>query len=430
MGGALRSSRWTKLDNAAKIFPSSSRKTDTSVFRFYCELKEQIEPEALQSATDRALKDYPHFKSVMRKGAFWYYLEATELKPEVQKEEGPLCSRIYDGEGSSLLFEVSYFQNRINLEIYHVLSDGTGALKFLKTVVYYYLKQAHEEELPQDLVFLENDASYTEKEADGFSKYYKKEKGKRPPSIQRPYRLPLKKNSEEELSTIEAIADLPGVLDAAHRNNTTLTAYLTALFIQSVYKEMSAQGKTKTIVIMVPVNLRQFFPTETARNFFGLVDICYDCQKGSGELDEMIQAVNTSLKGKLTAEYLAEKMNRFAAIEHNPFAKIAPLPLKNVVLRAARALESRKETAVISNVGKVTMPKEMHKYIDLFGVLASTRRLQLCMCSFGSKLQIGFTSAFNSTDIEKNFIRALTDQGVEITVRSNNFFKEETGKEG
>ena len=30
---------WRKLDNAAKIFPATSGRADTRVFRFYCELQ-------------------------------------------------------------------------------------------------------------------------------------------------------------------------------------------------------------------------------------------------------------------------------------------------------------------------------------------------------------------------------------------------------
>ena len=35
-----KSKSWSRLDNAAKIFPSTIEKTDTRVFRFYCELTE------------------------------------------------------------------------------------------------------------------------------------------------------------------------------------------------------------------------------------------------------------------------------------------------------------------------------------------------------------------------------------------------------
>ena len=37
--------QWRKLDNAALAFPAVTGKNDTRVFRFYCELKEEIKEE-------------------------------------------------------------------------------------------------------------------------------------------------------------------------------------------------------------------------------------------------------------------------------------------------------------------------------------------------------------------------------------------------
>lgn len=89
------SSRWRKLDNAAKIFPATSGKRDTRVFRFSCELKETIDGMLLQKALDKTVQVYPMFCSVMRKGMFWYYLEKSELDPVVGEESRLPCSSIY-----------------------------------------------------------------------------------------------------------------------------------------------------------------------------------------------------------------------------------------------------------------------------------------------------------------------------------------------
>ena len=50
--GKGRRSRWTRLDNAAKIFPCTTKNQDTKVFRFACELKEDVKEENLQKALD------------------------------------------------------------------------------------------------------------------------------------------------------------------------------------------------------------------------------------------------------------------------------------------------------------------------------------------------------------------------------------------
>ena len=77
---------WRRLDNAAKLFPAASSKRDTRVFRFYCELKEDIQQEILQKAVDRTLEKYPIFLSVLRKGLFWFYLERRDIDAFVKEE--------------------------------------------------------------------------------------------------------------------------------------------------------------------------------------------------------------------------------------------------------------------------------------------------------------------------------------------------------
>ena len=137
---------WRRLDNAANIFPPTSGKRDPKVFRFACELREPVEPEILQTALDVTMELFPGYRSVLRHGFFWYYLEASDLKPQVRKEASPLCSPIYDRNVSTLLFDVTYFDRRISLEVYHALADGTGALQFLRALVCRNLALRHREE--------------------------------------------------------------------------------------------------------------------------------------------------------------------------------------------------------------------------------------------------------------------------------------------
>ena len=136
---AKKNRQWSRLDNAAKIFPSTSGKRDTKVFRFACELTRPVEEAILQQALDRTLKEFPGFLCVLKHGLFWYYLEAVEQCPAVHPEDQPPCSALYKQNESSLLFNVSYHRCRINLEVHHVLTDGTGAVQFLRVLVYHYL---------------------------------------------------------------------------------------------------------------------------------------------------------------------------------------------------------------------------------------------------------------------------------------------------
>ena len=99
-------SNWRKLDNAALAFPLVTGKNDTRVFRFYCELKENVKPELLQAALEKNHgKKYPLFQMVLRKGLFWFYLEHRDIRPIVKEEKKPPCSRLYVPDKKNLLFQ-------------------------------------------------------------------------------------------------------------------------------------------------------------------------------------------------------------------------------------------------------------------------------------------------------------------------------------
>ncbi len=135
--------QWRKLDNAALAFPAVTGKNDTRVFRFYCELKEEIKEENLQAALERTMEKYPLFRAVLRKGLFWFYLERRDIPAVVKKEAGAPCSGLYIPDKKTLLFRVSYYKNRINFEVFHALTDGTGAMHFLMELVKNYLQETH-----------------------------------------------------------------------------------------------------------------------------------------------------------------------------------------------------------------------------------------------------------------------------------------------
>lgn len=180
-------SKWRKLDNAALAFPLVTGKNDSRVFRFYCQLKEEVDPDILQKALDQTMEKYPLFQAVLRKGLFWFYLERRDIRAVVKPEKKPPCSQLYIPDQKSLLFRVSYHRNRINFEVYHALTDGTGAMNFVTELVQDYLILAHpEDKLPW--IELADEATPGEQEEDSFSQYYSskipKNKEKKPPAVQ------------------------------------------------------------------------------------------------------------------------------------------------------------------------------------------------------------------------------------------------------
>lgn len=408
---------WRKLDNAAKIFPSNSTARDPKVFRFSCELKEPVQEAILQRAAERTLSEFPFFRYTLRHGMFWYYLQDGQFVPTVQEENTAPCQPLYV-DAASQLFRIRYWQNHLHFEVYHVLTDGTGAMAFLRTLVCHYLREAHPEALQNAELDLGVDASAFQKMGDSFDKYYTGQKGTHksdPPA----YRIKAEHLPIGQMRVTIGELSASALLRQAHARGTTLTVLLTACFLCAVCEEMPVRKRKKPVVATIPVNLRNFFASETARNFFSIVNIGVDFSKTECTLDAVIPVLTAQLKERLTKEAMQERLNRLTALEHNPFARVVPLALKNVILQAAGQLADLSATVSVSNIGKIKMPEALSPYIRKFDIYISTSDLQICSCTYGDILSIGMTSAFVNTDIERRFFRKLTEMEIPVTISTN-----------
>jgi len=269
-------SEWSKLDNAAKIFPPNSKNSDTKVFRFACELYDAVDKQVLQQALDITIEAFPLYKSVIKSGLFWYYFEKSHFKAVVTEENLPPCSTLYDKNNKTLLFRVMYYKKRINFEVYHALSDGAGALQFFKTLVFHYITIKHENFFKEKVPVLDNDASRTQKMDDSFQKYYS---GNRPTSKKKTikaYKLRGLKMPEHRFRVIEGVIPVDCILAIVKDHKTSLTIFLAAILMCAINEEIPARMKNRSVVLSIPVNLRNYYYSQTARNFFGVINVDYN----------------------------------------------------------------------------------------------------------------------------------------------------------
>ncbi|MCM1052645.1 MAG: hypothetical protein NC483_01520 [Ruminococcus sp.] len=407
----MNQTKWYKLDNAAKIFPPTTTYYDPKIFRFSVILSENINKNNLEKALNLTLNEFPIFNSVLKKGIFWYYLEQSLITPHVHVENTSPCEKL----NTPLLFEVTYYKNKINLEVYHALSDGSGCISFFRVLIYNYLNINYNLNDEIDLIT----SSKNEKETNSFEKYYNpKEKIK---ITKKPLSYQLKGSwyPEGKLKIICGVTNTSDIKDIAHKYNTTITGFLIALIIKSLENMMSIKDKAKPISITVPIDLRKFFNSETVRNFFNVTNINYKFTKDNTPLEEIIKSVDKDLKDSLKPEVINSKMNKMIYLEHFFIVRLIPLFIKNIILKISYKLTRKKQTMGLSNVGIIDLPKSCAKYIKDFLIFNSTDALELCICSYNNKISFNFSSHFKSSELEKNFFRLLKEYNLNISIYTN-----------
>ncbi len=420
---------WYKLDNAAKIIPSSVEGADTRVFRLVCELKEPVDPVVLQNALDKTLPEYPYMSCRLCRGVFWFYLNSWKEKALVEEESLPALAPLYKPGRKSFLFRVIYFQKRISLEVFHVLTDGTGGYIFLVTLLTHYLAEKYgldEAGLEQDVT------SIAEKEADAFIQFYEDRKQQRQRNkepVRRNYikemfptrAYQIKGDLDEDLREhlLEGMVSTSRLLETAHGYGVTVGELVTSLYVEAILSTMSMHDRKKPIVVSVPVNLRQFFVSSTTRNFYGTIQVDYDPAAYDGTLESILKVIHTAFREKLTRDKIFDTMNSFAALEHNYAVKMVPLFLKFFGIRGINYLMKTGVTTSVSNLGRIEVPEQMIPYIDRFSCYMSCRKASICFSSFQDKTVLGAVSCFTGHDVFMHLFRRLTELGIPVELGTN-----------
>ena len=411
---------WRRLDNSAKIFPISAGKKYSTVFRLSALLTETIQPEILTVAVEKALEQYEFFRVRLKNGFFWNYLEYNPKKPIVEEEKDYPCKYIEPKENNNYLFKVTYFDRKINIDIFHSLTDGNSGVMFFREIVYNYIELAHKEEFQEELRIkrkfdLSAEDSY-------IKNYNKKAKGNN--SNRKAYKLAGRKIKFGAISAIHEMIDLPALKEETKKQEANITQYLTAVLIYAIYQANYLKNKGKRpIKVCIPVNLKKYFPSNTISNFFSYITVEADMKKDTLDtFEKILEFVKKDFAKKLTPEEIQKTMSGNVKLGTNPFIKVIPLVLKKPIVRLSY-LEIRKyTTTTFSNIGRIGIIGKYQKYIEDFLMLIApepVEKIKCSACSFENHIVFTFTSILDDCSIEKEFYKFLTEKNIKVTIESN-----------
>lgn len=427
-----RQRRWSRLDNASKIFLAARSSRDSKVFRLSCELREDVQAELLQQALDETLRDFPLFRSCLRRGIFWYYLEDCADRPLVQEEKDLPCSPLYRPDKPGLLFRVLYYHRRIHLEVFHSLTDGTGALWFLQALLVRYLVLEKGRALTEEEQQFLNPPYLEQMNEDSFSRLFshqsRKQRTKAPRKKRSVYRVKGSRTPDKRLNIVEFQLSLKEALARSKALDVTLTIYLTALFVQGVFQRMPECEKDKQLTISVPINLRKRYGSYSARNFFAAVTLQLQPEELESGLTTICRRLSEELQKKSSAEFLDRHLAQLQAYEENPFLRIMPRVLKDPILAFFNHRGNRDISLSISNLGQLKLPSGLMPELEAASLAVAVQRPQLCCISSGDVLTVVLLSPFLERDWQELTLNLLRAEGFTVSSDANELPLENEGK--
>lgn len=421
-----RQLRWMRLDNAAKIYPAAKRRRWSNIFRLSATLTEDVDPEILQSALDKAARRFPSMAVRLRNGIFWYYLEELKEPPVLQDERGYPLSRMPFDDIRKCAIRVICYKNRIACEFFHAITDGNGGLVFLKTLTAEYLRLKYGVDIPcTDGVLDMDDAPIFDELDDSFLK----NDGPVNASRKEPTAYALRGTREIDgyNNLITGALDSAEVLKLAKKYGVTLTVFIVSVMIFSILniqeRRVPKRKHRKPVKVLVPVNLRKIFDSKTLRNFVLYVTPGIDPRLGDYTFEEILKSVHHQMGGEITRQNMASKIAANVNSERVFIIKIMPLFIKNFVMKTIYNIVGEKKSCItISNLGNVSVPDEWRKFVSRmdFVLGAPADNPNNCgVLSYNGTLNINITRTIKEAELEREFFCNLRKLGLNVKIESN-----------
>ena len=416
---------WAKLDNTALLFPVISTEGMTSVYRESVSLTEDINGELLQQALEKLLPQFLIFRMRLRMGFFWYYFEENDRPvPKEREEEFYPGAYINKSRNNHYMFRVTYYKKRINLEVFHALTDGYGGLVFLKELAYQYLRLAHPEEYAGEKdrissgIFMDMEDSYLKNYKKGAS--HDTAYGNKKALVIKGERRP-----KGELNVMHGYFKVDELKAAAKKYGLTINQYLVGNYVYAIYREYLKAGTSKVpISCCVPVDLRSRYESHTMKNFFVIIASKFLPTEESYSREEVLKIASDSLKEQMDPQNLDNILSYNVSNEQNRFLRPIPIFIKNIAIKHVYMLSADTATSTMTNVGNVEVKEQYKKYIEHFyGMLSMSRgqNIKAAIASYNGTLIVTFTSCLTDVSIQKRFFQSIAKDGVEAALETNEY---------
>ena len=418
--------RWMRLDNAAKIYPAAKRRGWTNYFRLSATLTEPVDVQVLRAALDVTVRRFPSIAVRLRRGMFWYYLEQIPKAPPVEEEKSyPLVHVPFD-DVRECAFRVLVYRERIAVEFFHAVTDGTGGTIFLKTLIAEYLCQKYGVSIPaSDGVLGRLEDPSEEELEDSFQRYAGEMHASRKEATA--YQLSGSPEPDGFLNLTTLMVPVDAVRACAKAHHVSVTELIAAAMMKAICEIQAEQiprrRRRRPVKVLLPVNLRRMFPSRTLRNFASYVTPEIDPRLGDYTFDEICSVVHYRMGLENDPRMMAAKIATNVASERSPVLRVMPLFIKNAAMRIVFDMVGEcKSCLCLSNLGLVQLPEEMAPYVarmDFIIGVPARAHYNCGVVSWNGTMNINFIRNTREPELESHFYRVLHRLGLPVKAESN-----------
>lgn len=407
-------SRKIPIDRSARFYPLIATKRAQSIFSVSAIMKDDVDKDVLEVALNDVLPRFSAYKVRMKKGYGWHYFEPNDERAKVFDLPEKMLQPIDERATNGYLFRISCGEKQIKLEIFHALTDGNGAMAFLRTLICRYRELCGFAPVESDCTIDWRDCSTDDEIADAFEQNYKPVKLRELHLLKfagkAPHRLGgtlLTDGYEEDIS----VANADDILKSAKKHSASFTVFVSALLCATIDRTGRA---SKPIALMVPVNLRALYGSNTMRNFVTFARIVIEPNKCK-TLDDYVEEIKKQLKEKASKEKMDDFVSMTVRAQKNVIFRALPLFVKSFFLKLGRLFMRSRQTIIISNLGSIELSEQMGVERLVFNTNVSKNSTQnVGMVTLNGKTCFAFTRAVKEKNLPDAFFKALQANDVEV----------------
>lgn len=415
------------LDNAATIMPATSGEVCTSLFRLSVDFDEAVDRNRLQVALDATVARFPYLAVELRRGFFWYRMVPTTGPVLVEEDAAPPCQGFDPNRRGTCLFRVRTRGTRVACEFSHIVADGKGAIRFIKTLVTEYLRLgglALQSGDP-DIYDLSERPSPAEWE-DAYDRHY--EPGLPVPVMgRRAFHVDGALLDKGQYRVTTGRLPLADGIAAAKSRGATLTELFTAIYLdslQELWLEAPAGARRHSqLAAEIPVDMRRHYPTPSNRNFTLFIIVGQDMRLGPRGFPAILERVKLQARLENDERELARQISRNVNGTRHPLIGLIPLRAKDFAARIlAAALGEDYVSGVVMNLGPIDFPPGQAgrvRRFDLAQAPSTKTKANLAIHSYAGELYVTVSSLARESKLEDRVFGRLADLGLAASFDSH-----------
>ena len=397
-----------------------TRKESPNEIRIRIRMRDLIDPEILRRAVDTTMERYPYFCVELLKNKNGQYIFAENRRPVVITHS--LHGVDLNSEDSNYhMIAFCWQDNWIILDVFHGMTDGTGAYEVMKTLLHYYCSQRYDIALKEEGIRLVGDEIPAEEWDD---------------PVANRSDLPLPRRNEQMSDALNLIASA-GLADD-HRHTVYSIAIAETEFMRFNLDHDGSPGTMVSLLlsraiaklypdaedpirITLCVNQRTALHTPLAhQSLVGGAFLEYKNKMRGWPLD--MQA--TAYRGMVIAQTQEENVLMGAASIKGIIDTLLSKESEQERLGVAgyiNALVARITTAAVSYVGKANY-REVERYIRDFRAWTSSAAngLTVEISAVNGRFTLDFLQAFSSPIFVNAFLAELEENGIQYDLQDVN----------